>query len=239
MLNYTKKNANIITLCITIIVCIILFIMLDMCFLKVTEEKFYSNYQEYSRLKSENRNKNAMDLKDTYLELMQIADIYDENTRVEEIENEATAEENDGESNNSSQNAIETLNNINFKAKWRIEIPKINVIAPIKSGTTQDVLATAVGLFEQTDKWNGNVALAGHNRGYNCNFFQNLKKLEIGDKIIYHTEKGKREYKVVVNKIIKQTDWRYIQETEDNRITLITCVENMFEYRRCIQAVEI
>ena len=88
MLNYTKKNANIITLCITIIVCIILFIMLDMCFLKATEEKFYSNYQEYSRLKSENRNKNAMDLKDTYLELMQIADIYDENTRVEEIENE-------------------------------------------------------------------------------------------------------------------------------------------------------
>lgn len=239
MLNYTKKNANIITLCITIIVCIILFIMLDMCFLKVTEEKFYSNYQEYSRLKSENRNKNAMDLKDTYLELMQIADIYDENTRVEEIENEATVEENDGESNNSSQNAIETLNNINFKAKWRIEIPKINVIAPIKSGTTQDVLATAVGHFEQTDKWNGNVALAGHNRGYNCNFFQNLKKLEIGDKIIYHTEKGEREYKVVVNKIIKQTDWRYIQETEDNRITLITCVENMFEYRRCIQAVEI
>ena len=239
MLNYTKKNANIITLCITIIVCIILFIMLDMCFLKATEEKFYSNYQEYSRLKSENRNKNAMDLKDTYLELMQIADIYDENTRVEEIENEATAEENDGESNNLSQNAIETLNNINFKAKWRIEIPKINVIAPIKSGTTQDVLATAVGHFEQTDKWNGNVALAGHNRGYNCNFFQNLKKLEIGDKIIYHTEKGKREYKVVVNKIIKQTDWRYIQETEDNRITLITCVENMFEYRRCIQAVEI
>ena len=210
-----------------------------MCFLKATEEKFYSNYQEYSRLKSENRNKNAMDLKDTYLELMQIADIYDENTRVEEIENEATAEENDGESNNSSQNAIETLNNINFKAKWRIEIPKINVIAPIKSGTTQDVLATAVGHFEQTDKWNGNVALAGHNRGYNCNFFQNLKKLEIGDKIIYHTEKGKREYKVVVNKIIKQTDWRYIQDTEDNRITLITCVENMFEYRRCIQAVEI
>ena len=83
------------------------------------------------------------------------------------------------------------------------------------------------------------MALAGHNRGYNCNFFQNLKKLEIGDKIIYHTEKGEREYKVVVNKIIKQTDWRYIQETEDNRITLITCVENMFEYRRCIQAVEI
>ena len=61
----------------------------------------------------------------------------------------------------------------------------------------------------------------------------------MGDSIFYHTEKGVREYKVVVNKIIYQTDWTYIQDTEDNRITLITCVENMFEYRRCVQAVEI
>ena len=44
---------------------------------------------------------------------------------------------------------------------------------------------------------------------------------------------------MVVNEIIHQTDWRYIENTEDNRITLITCVENMYEYRRCIQAVEI
>ena len=235
MLNYIKKNLNIITLGTTIIMCVILFIMLDICLLKTTETKAYFKYEEYSRLKSENRVEDAMDLKDTYLELMQIADIYDENTRVEEVEGLNTNEE---KSETLSGGVVRT-SNINFKSKWRIEIPKINVIAPIKSGTTQDVLATAVGHFEQTDKWNGNVALAGHNRGYNCNFFQNLKKLEIGDKIIYHTEKGEREYKVIVNKIIKQTDWRYIQDTEDNRITLITCVENMFEYRRCIQAVEI
>ena len=63
--------------------------------------------------------------------------------------------------------------------------------------------------------------------------------MEEGDKIIYYTNKGKREYKVVLNKIIKQTDWSYVQDTEDNRITLITCVENMYEYRRCVQAVEI
>ena len=47
------------------------------------------------------------------------------------------------------------------------------------------------------------------------------------------------EYKVILNKIIHQTDWTYIEDTSDNRITLITCVENMYEYRRCVQAVEI
>ena len=122
---------------------------------------------------------------------------------------------------------------------WRIEIPKIGLIAPIKSGTTQEILATAVGHFNESQKWNGNVALAGHNRGYNCNFFQNIKKLKKGDKIIYYTENGKREYSVEMNEIIYQTDWRYIEDTIDNRITLITCVENMYEYRRCVQAKEI
>ena len=66
----------------------------------------------------------------------------------------------------------------------------------------------------------------------------NIKNLKIGEKIIYYTNKGKREYKVVINEIILQTDWSYIENTEDNRITLITCVENEPKYRRCVQAVQ-
>ena len=85
----------------------------------------------------------------------------------------------------------------------------------------------------------GNVALAGHNRGYRCNFFQEIKNLKNGDIIIYSTEKGQRKYKVTLNKVIKETDWTYIQNTKDNRLTLITCEKNKKEYRRCVQAVEI
>ncbi len=221
MLNNEKKNMNIITFCITIFVCLILFIILDACFLKTENtkyfEKIYANYQEYSKLKRKNQNKDAIELKDTFLETMQIADIYDENIRIEEDTEEIT---------------------IDLTSEWRIEIPAINLIAPIKSGTTQDVLAIAVGHFTESEYWYGNVALAAHNRGYISNFFKDIKKLEIGDKIIYYTPQGKREYTVVTNKIIKQTDWSYIENTEDNRITLITCVENMYEYRRCVQAVE-
>jgi len=39
--------------------------------------------------------------------------------------------------------------------------------------------------------------------------------------------------------IIYETDWSMIENTEDNRITLITCVENREEYRLCVQAKEI
>ena len=46
-------------------------------------------------------------------------------------------------------------------------------------------------------------------------------------------------YEIVLSTIIDETDWSYLEETEDNRITLITCEENKKEYRRCIQAIEI
>lgn len=134
-----------------------------------------------------------------------------------------------------------TLSKVNiYKTnKWRIKIPVLELDAPISQGTSSEALRRTVGHFEETDKWNGNVALAAHNRGYRCNFFQEIKKLKNGDTIVYSTEKGQRRYKVILNKIIKETDWSYIQNTKDNRLTLITCEMNKKEYRRCVQAVEI
>lgn len=240
MLNYSKKCINTIALCVTIVICIILFIILDISILNVPMQKNNENINvgKYICIKRGTRGSEAVALEDTFWELMQKSDIYDGNTRIE------ATEENDNTSGvtndrNTDKEKYAEFTFLDMQNEWRIKIPKINIDAPIKSGTTQDVLAIAVGHFENTAIWNGNVPLAGHNRGYNCNFFQNIKYLENGDEIIYSTKKGERKYKVVTNKIIKQTDWSYIKETVDNRITLITCVENMFEYRRCVQAVEI
>lgn len=127
----------------------------------------------------------------------------------------------------------------NKASAWRISIPKLGLDVHIEEGTSQDILLKAVGHFEETTKWKGNVCLAAHNRGYKCNFFQKIKQLKIGDEIIYYTKQGKRVYKVQTNKVILETDWTYIKETKENRITLITCEENRPEYRRCVQAVQI
>lgn len=240
MLNYSKKCINTITLCTTIVISMVLFIILDISILNNTMQKNSENVNvgKYISIKRGTHGSDAMVLKDTFWKLMQKADIYDESTRVEEIEQEDNVNEiTDGENSNEEKQAEFSF--LDMENEWRIKIPKINIDAPIKAGTTQEILATAVGHFENTTKWNGNVPLAGHNRGYNCNFFQNIKYLENGDEIIYCTKKGERKYKVITNKIIKQTDWSYISETTDNRITLITCVENMREYRRCVQAIEI
>ena len=127
----------------------------------------------------------------------------------------------------------------NLSNQWRLQIPKLNLNAHIEEGTTGDVLLRAVGHFEDTNQWNGNVCLAGHNRGYQCNFFQKIKTLNLGDEIIYCTKQGKKVYQVQTNKIVLETDWSYLKDTKDNRITLITCEENRREYRRCIQAVQV
>ena len=127
----------------------------------------------------------------------------------------------------------------NAKIAWRIQIPKINLDVHIKEGTDSNVLLNAVGHFETTSKWNGNVGLAAHNRGYQCNFFQKIKNLTIGDEIIYTTTNGKKVYKVQTNQVILETDWSYLEPSKENKITLITCEENRREYRRCVRAVEI
>ena len=120
---------------------------------------------------------------------------------------------------------------------WKIEIPKINLNAEIKDGVDQENLNKYVGHFEESGYISGNICLAAHNRGYKVNYFQNLKNLEIGDKIIYQYKNMKLVYIVKVIKIIQDTDIDVIKPTKENKITLITCVENKPELRRCIQGI--
>ena len=124
------------------------------------------------------------------------------------------------------------------ESSWYLEIPSINLKADIKEGTTKEILDDFIGHFEETKKDIGNVGLAAHNRGYKNNYFENLKKLKEGDLIYYQFEENKREYIVTKHTIIKDTDWSYLEDTEENTLTLITCVENEPEYRRCIQATQ-
>lgn len=58
-----------------------------------------------------------------------------------------------------------------IKATWSLEIPKINLIAEISEGTTEEILNKYIGHFENTSRWNGNVGLAAHNRRISCKLF--------------------------------------------------------------------
>lgn len=121
---------------------------------------------------------------------------------------------------------------------WYLEIPSINLKANISEGTTKEVMDNYIGHFEETQKTIGNIGLAAHNRGYKNNYFKDLKKLKTGDEIKYKYKDFEKTYIVEEHKIIKDTDWSSLENTEENKITLITCVENEPEYRRCIQGIE-
>lgn len=122
--------------------------------------------------------------------------------------------------------------------EWYLEIPCINLKANIKEGTTKEIMEDYIGHFEETKKDIGNIGLAAHNRGYTNNYFQNLKELKQNDEIYYKYKNEKRKYVVIKNIIIKDTDWTNLEESDGNIITLITCVENQPEYRRCVQGKE-
>ena len=210
MLNYVKRHIHICAFFVTLAVLIMLMIF-DI-----------QNFQEKSNHEQQKKLENSIAIENVYTELSQKSQrtVTKEKKRIEKIE------------------AVDKID-IYSTNPWRIKIPKLRIDAPITEGTSSEALRRTVGHFEQTDKWKGNVCLAGHNRGYRCNFFQEINKLQKGDIIIYCTRKQERRYKVVINTVIKETDWSYIENTEDNRITLITCEMNRKEYRRCIQAVEV
>ena len=113
---------------------------------------------------------------------------------------------------------------------------------PIRESVELSTLAQTIGHFPSTSSFNsiyeGNVGLASHNSGSQGDFFKNLKKIKIGSEIFYQTNYGTKRYIVTTKEVIDEEDWSYLQETEDNRITLITCVSGQKEKRLCVQAIE-
>lgn len=127
----------------------------------------------------------------------------------------------------------------NISNEWKLNIPKINLSYSIQEGTTQEIIDNGIGHFTDTKYLNGNIGLVAGCYGYNKNIFENLYKLQEKDVILYNY-KGKQEaYEVIKNFIIDEKDWTPLNNTNENKITLITGVVNEPEKRRCVQATQI
>lgn len=169
----------------------------------------------------------------------QISNIFNKNPILVELKasdiNQETEEKIEKQNNLPQNNATEEVKK---EIDWKVIIPQISLEAEICEGTSNEVMNEYVGHFEETSKTSGNIGLAAHNRGYSVNYFENIKKLKIGDEIIYKYYDFEKTYIVTRNIIITDENWSYLEQTEENTITLITCVENEPQYRRCVQAVE-
>ena len=117
-----------------------------------------------------------------------------------------------------------------------IEIDKIAFKGLIYQGTSLETLANGVGHFENSPYLDGNVCLAAHNTNQ---YWAKLKNLQNGDKITYVSFLGTKEYQVFNSTKISETDWSLLENTDENILTLITCVKGVPSQRLCVQAKEV
>lgn len=118
-----------------------------------------------------------------------------------------------------------------------LKIPDLDLTVKVYQGTGSSALKKGAGHFADTSIWDGNVAVAGHNRGV-ANHFGKLHTLDLGDRITYTTRLGTRTYEVCSVTKIAVDDLSVLEATTENIITLITCVRDQPDYRWCVRASE-
>ena len=117
-----------------------------------------------------------------------------------------------------------------------LSIPSIDLYLPVYLGANDDMMSCGAAHLSGTslpiDMNDTNVAIAGHTDYIGRIFFDNIRRLEKGNRVIVHNYWEKIEYRVIDKKIVKPTDTAdiYIQPGRQ-LMTLITCTpgENGFD----------
>lgn len=108
----------------------------------------------------------------------------------------------------------------------------------VYEGTSNANMGKGAGHFIGTSAWDGNVCFAGHNRGPDA-YFYDLKDIKVGDIITYSTSYGTRTYSVTSRRVVSVNDLSPLNASNQNMLTLVTCVANEPSIRLAVQAVQI
>jgi sortase A len=119
-----------------------------------------------------------------------------------------------------------------------LEFPDFSRTIKVYEGETLDNMRLGAGHASSTSSWDGNCAIFGHNRGVTNNF-NFLKDMNVGDKVIYSTKYGVRYYEVVSKVQIADNDMSPLTWSNDNLLSLVTCVENVENMRIFVMCREI
>ena len=118
-----------------------------------------------------------------------------------------------------------------------LKIPSIGLTVSVYEGTDSAALAKGAGHFEGTSIWDGNCAIAGHNRGVR-NDFGKIHTLKSGDIITLTTVLGAHTYAVTSVTKVSVNDVSGLAPSAINMITLYTCVMDQPDYRWCVRGME-
>ena len=122
-----------------------------------------------------------------------------------------------------------------------LTIPKLALSVNVyESPDNMEAMSKGVAHFPSTSAWDGNVSMSAHNINFDGSngYFMYLYTLEKGDSVTYQTALGERAYTVESVSTIAASDWTPTGYTDDNRLTMITCISGQPDKRLCVTAIE-
>lgn len=117
----------------------------------------------------------------------------------------------------------------------RIQIPTIEVDAPVVQGDGWEQLKKGVGQHVGSGNPGqpGNIVLSAHNDVFG-EIFRDLHQLKPGDTVTLFTSQRAYTYEVVQTKIVEPTEVEWMAQTEEPTVTLITCYPYMIDNQRVV-----
>lgn len=117
----------------------------------------------------------------------------------------------------------------------RIQIPALNIDAPVLHGTDWEQLKLGVGHSPGTANpgERGNLVLAAHNDVYG-EIFRYLDRLKPGDEVIVYANQQRYRYAITGTRFVEPTQVEVMAPTSSPTVTLISCYPYLVDTQRII-----
>ena len=117
----------------------------------------------------------------------------------------------------------------------RIQIPAIQVDAPVVQGDDWDQLRKGVGQHLGTPNpgANGNLVLSAHNDVFG-EIFRYLDQLQPGDEVVVFTSERTFTYVVEQTQVVEPTHVEVLSQTQETIVTLISCYPYLVDDQRIV-----
>jgi sortase A len=117
----------------------------------------------------------------------------------------------------------------------RIQIPSINVDAPVVQGDGWEQLKKGVGTFigSPPPGYDGNLVLSAHNDVYG-EIFRHVDRLVPGDQVIVYTQQRQFTYIVDRTVLVEPTAVEVMAPTSSPTVTLISCYPYLVNNQRIV-----
>jgi sortase A len=117
----------------------------------------------------------------------------------------------------------------------RIQIPAINVDAPVVLGDGWEQLKKGIGqhVGSTNPGLDGNMVVSAHNDVFG-EIFKDLDQLQAGDEVIVYTNQRAYTYLVEQTQIVEPTRVEVMGPSNDPIITMISCYPYMVDDQRIV-----